>query len=584
MVHDIFIPCKVGTYYLHTKRVLSLEVTSVMVQGLLIEFSGNKVTIKQHEIVYLKDVSAQLQSSAIKKIVSSMGKVDEIVSTLSTSAVVFKELQLPFIGRDTLKMVIPFEVENMLPFALEEAIIDFVITQENREEKKSKVLIAAVRKSDVHAHYELFHKADVALQGLTIDTFALFGLYEHSVREVPVEVPKQTISVMQKISGYRTRLHNLFRQYVLRKEVLPQPISEPSVDIQFKPTRSELLIDISSDSIKVLYLKDGVLDGLRMIPFGITDGILAMSQSLNIPFHDLVQDILTGASDSSIDTMIHAELKKIFDEITRTLLYFEQKEGVNYLQPYKIIISGLYTHMPLFETQAKATLGSHVEVIPVQDILSKLHIQQEGSMQLNSEQAIVLAVGLSDYFDQDINYLQDIATHDRNSVIYLQLLAMVLASLLCIGGTWWRSAQQLQTWNTAFNSSKKQFIQTIETHMNIDLKNEKNLKNIVELAESKLKQERHVWFAFTKQQEASILEYLQDLSIAIDRSSIGLDLRQMHLDFEKVILSGSVKSFEALDTFDEELQSLKLLTLVEKPRELSWTIQLKSKAAMKGAI
>lgn len=124
----------------------------------------------------------------------------------------------------------------------------------------------------------------------------------------------------------------------------------------------------------------------------------------------------------------------------------------------------------------------------------------------------------------------------------------------------------------------------IEQGMGVDLKGEKNLKTIVEQAEETLKRERLLWFSFTKQNEASALEYLQELSIAIDRASIGLELRQMHIDFEKVTMTGSVKSFEALDVFEEELQGLKLLTLVEKPRELTWTIQLQPKDVQKGSL
>ena len=68
MMHDIFIPCRIGNYYLHTTRVLSLEVTPLMVQAVLLEYSGSSVTLKHNVALYLKDGQEQTQLSAIKKL------------------------------------------------------------------------------------------------------------------------------------------------------------------------------------------------------------------------------------------------------------------------------------------------------------------------------------------------------------------------------------------------------------------------------------------------------------------------------------------------------------------------------------
>jgi hypothetical protein len=126
-------------------------------------------------------------------------------------------------------------------------------------------------------------------------------------------------------------------------------------------------------------------------------------------------------------------------------------------------------------------------------------------------------------------------------------------------------------------------VQAIEQHMHIDLHGEKSIKTISEKAEDKLKSEKALWSAFSAQQQHSVLEYLQDLSVQIDRSATGLQVKSMHLDYEKVSMTGTVKSFETKDVFEEELQSLQLLQLLEKPRELSFTIQFKPKEPVKGS-
>lgn len=584
MMHDIFVPCRLGNYYLHKTRILSIEVTPVIVQGLLLEYSGKLITLKHKVVIPLKDFASQTQVNAIKKIVSTVGTFDEVVTTLSSSAIIFKELELPFLGRETLKMVIPFEVENVLPFALDDAVIDFLVTREDSEKRSSTVLVAAVRKEDVRSQFELFQKADISLHILTVDVFALYRLYEVGIDQEPAvdtSVVKTNSFVLTWWASLRKKISGL-----IKRTPTDQPIvmHQDNVLHNFQPKRSEVLIDIGFDSIKLLYVQSGKLGAVRVIPFGIADGLQRISQELNVSYYDLVNDMFSSAPTEKYATSFTHELKIMFDEIARTFLYFQQQKGLDYLKTHRIILSGFYTQKPLFIDQAKNYFGSIVEVIDIPKILKKLGISYQAKETISSEQTMLLASCFAVHNSPENNLLQELAQKSDNRILYVQLLVMICATAICIGGTWWRSSQELQLWQTAYNTSKKQFVNTIEQQMGIDLKGEKNLKTMVEFAEDTLKRERVLWFSFMKQHEASILEYLQDLSIAIDRVSLGLDLRQMHLDYEKITMSGSVKSFEALDVFDEELQELKLLTVVEKPRELSWAIALQPKASQKGSV
>lgn len=579
MMHDIFIPCRLGNYYLHKTRILTIEVTSALVRGLLLKYSGNNVILQKNITIFLKELTQQAQINAIKKIISSVGKVDEVVTTLSSSAIVFKELELPFIGRETLKLVIPFEVEAMLPFPLDESVIDFIITQENFEKKSSTVLVAAVRKEDVQIQFDLFQKADISLELLTIDVFALYQLY-HAMSDQGASLKAvRSSSKMNSLARIPHKIYTTIRKAFGYNVSLGQ---NSSLD-NFQPKRSEVLIDIGFDSIKLLYLIDGVLGGVRVIPFGVADCLQRMSQELNVSSYELVTDLFGSNSSEKYIGIFIQEMQTIFNEISRTFLYFEQQRGIGYLAPHKITMSGFCTQKTVFLEMAKKHFGSIVELFDINRTLQFLRITSKDQNILIPEQTLLLSTDFVWQNNPDNNLLQDLARKSDNKLLYMQLLAMICASIVCIGGTWWRSSQTQQSWLTSYNASKKQFVQTLEQEMNIDLKGEKNLKTMIEQAEQTLKRERALWFSFMKQNESSVLEYLQDLSIAIDRVSLGLELKQMHLDYEKVTMTGSVKNFEALDLFDEELQSLKLLTVVEKPRELSWTIQLQPKSMQKGS-
>ena len=82
MLSDILVPQKIGNYYLFQKRVLSFDVTPMLVQGLLLDYTGKTVQIKNKITIALKDFSAQAQISAIKKIASTIGAYDEVVTSL----------------------------------------------------------------------------------------------------------------------------------------------------------------------------------------------------------------------------------------------------------------------------------------------------------------------------------------------------------------------------------------------------------------------------------------------------------------------------------------------------------------------
>ena len=74
---------------------------------------------------------------------------------LPSSQVIFKELSLPFTGTKKIKMVVPFEVEAMLPFALDAAVIDSIVTKEDLAAQHTDVLVAAVKKEHIE-HASVF--------------------------------------------------------------------------------------------------------------------------------------------------------------------------------------------------------------------------------------------------------------------------------------------------------------------------------------------------------------------------------------------------------------------------------------------
>ena len=181
-IKDIFLPEKIGAYYLFSKIVIGIEINKTHIIATKARISGNTATIEQiiEEQIpeEVADQTISTTSIALQKIFAKIGHYDEIHTLLPSSVIVFKELKLPFISREQLKMVIGFEIEPLLPFPLRDAAIDFIITRIIPEEKSSEIVVTATQKHHIANHLALFESIGLKPDVVTVDMIALYGLYK----------------------------------------------------------------------------------------------------------------------------------------------------------------------------------------------------------------------------------------------------------------------------------------------------------------------------------------------------------------------------------------------------------------------
>lgn len=548
MLKDVIIPSRVGSYFIFPKKVLSIDVTPFAVQAVLIHFVGSKAHIKSNKSVILKDFEKSTIIESIKQVVASFKSYDQVVTSLSSSSIVYKELTLPFVGREKLSMIVGYEVESLLPFALDQSVIDFMILQEDTSKSSSKIMVAAALKENVDEHYDLFKQAGVSLQVMSVDMFALYELYRHGIFQSKVE----------KTSALQSPLRKKLNAGIKTSQ-------------RFGQGQAELLVDFSFDITRVLYVQGGVLKAVRMIPYGVSDIADIISKSLGVAHYEVVQQLIVQHNEDLYEKEIKEGLGKLFKEISKTLSSFEKQVGNDYQKPYKIIMSGLGCHIYQFLQVAQGFIDIPVSEVSLTSIGQRIHMNFAGEVSLDVEYLVVLSMALFTKYNENINFLKHIATKSDTVLLVQQVTSIFILTVACIGMMFWHSSSVLQQWERAYISSKKELVQTIKKNMDLDLQKEKSLKTIVEKTDAMLKKEHQQWFAFSKQAEHSYLEYLQDLSEHIDKESIGLDLKKVSMTPEKVMLSGTLKSFESLEVFEEELAELQLLSLAQKPRELSFS-------------
>jgi len=113
--------------------------------------------------------------AALARLVAQAGQPDIVISALPTDLVSKRLLELPFADSRRLKQVVPFALEEHLPFPVDGAVVTF--TRVGREGSQSLVLAALARKADVQHHLDVLAKAGLDPKIVTLAPFALAALF-----------------------------------------------------------------------------------------------------------------------------------------------------------------------------------------------------------------------------------------------------------------------------------------------------------------------------------------------------------------------------------------------------------------------
>ncbi len=138
------------------QRILSLEIGDADLRAAVVQtsFRDYKVEGFFHEALS-GDLDAQL-----KRFLEAHGQAgDTILSVLPGDRVTWRTFFLPFRDQKKLAQTVPFELENSVPFGLDEVVVDFQVLA--RDRAGTTVLAALVQKQDLERHLELLRRGGV---------------------------------------------------------------------------------------------------------------------------------------------------------------------------------------------------------------------------------------------------------------------------------------------------------------------------------------------------------------------------------------------------------------------------------------
>ncbi len=156
------------------QRILALELGSDRVRAVMAERSWNSFTLVDTYDKVRADDEADL-SGALSRLVVEAGQPDIVISALPANLAVKRLLELPFKDARRLHQVVPFALEEHLPFPVDNGAVAFI--RVGREGDHTLVMAAMVRKTDLQSHLSLLQKQGLDPKTVTLAPLALAAMF-----------------------------------------------------------------------------------------------------------------------------------------------------------------------------------------------------------------------------------------------------------------------------------------------------------------------------------------------------------------------------------------------------------------------
>lgn len=180
---EVVIPEEVNGYYVLPTTLVGVTIKQEVINATIIFLKGSTISIEKIISEPLDNSQEQTPATiatALTLLFKKIGSYSHVTLSIQSSAVIFKDMSFSFADPEKIAMIIPFEVESMLPFAPHEAYLDFITTKTSLTEPSTTVIAAAIQKKWITESLAPFEQASIEVSRVTTDTIALYGLCKRS--------------------------------------------------------------------------------------------------------------------------------------------------------------------------------------------------------------------------------------------------------------------------------------------------------------------------------------------------------------------------------------------------------------------
>lgn len=532
MMQEILLPEHIGGYYLFAKRIVGIEITATDVYVTYVHVQGRKISIQNciQAPIERDNGLDQLERTAraLSSATTGIGSAEYDVA-LSSTHVIFKHLKVPFTDRQKIQKIIEFEVEPLLPFAVQDAIIDFMITKYIPEEQSASILVAAVQKQYIEQQLALFSAAGLQPTIITVDVLRLYGLY----------------------------------------------LKNPSYVAQ---TGSVALLDIGFQISKIAYIIDGELRFVRTLPIGVAQIAKGMAQQLNLSANDIFDELMRfGFEKANAPEYTDALAKAcsaFIEQIQFSLQSFTaQASQQNPLE--QLILLGLGATISGIAPWIHNRMELPTTLFNLDEIITAEQIRLDGISHIPLTHCISTATALPDARTQEINLRQKEFAQATTGLLIKQLATAAILLTAIFALLLVHDYVQIRKLSNEVIASKKQAASALRSRFK-DLSSGNNIDSLLDDAKREIEIEEKLWSPFSASSRNSFLYYLLELTNIYNQKSLGLIVDRIGLDQDKRVmrLKGQVKDFPALTELEQELRQSGLFRTVPRPDYESFDMEL----------
>jgi len=136
MIKNLFLPEQIRGSFIFDQTYLGLEITKTSLAGTKIKVSGKKASILDfYYVPVIKKENETAEESTISALNDLHKKTGSchVKLSLPNNIAIFKELSFPFLEKEKIKQVLPYELDPQIPFSIHDIAFDFIITKQDKE-------------------------------------------------------------------------------------------------------------------------------------------------------------------------------------------------------------------------------------------------------------------------------------------------------------------------------------------------------------------------------------------------------------------------------------------------------------------
>lgn len=522
IIKDIFIPSTIGSFVVGNKVIIGCEVNQLELRAAKVKASGNKRTIESYYEVSINQDMAQpfadRLSRAISELRDQIGSFDQFNLVLPGSIVIFKEITVPFTDYDNIKKVAPFEVEQQLPFPVQDAYLDAIIIE--TKEGKSRVLVALCKREYFEEYIRPFYNNNITVNRVTVDMIEWMGF----VKAIP--------------------------EYAQQKE----PYA---------------LIEIDLHATRIILIEDNKILGSRYLSKGIRDIVTLMDQEQEASIDYFMR---YGFKEERIKQAASS----FVEDLRFTLNAFAKQHQVRLS---KVFVAGVAQETVDIIDYLSAQLEIPVEKFYSHKIIHNgtIGTQNQQGIPGGYEVSLAAALMLDDTYLFNIAWMVENPKEER--IVYFQFIAAAVLTGAILVSLFLYSFFTIRSLKKEATQSEIEAIDKLKRAFALR-KTPSTLETALTAAKQELAKEQSIWFALSTNNRFSYLTYLQELFARIDSDGLGLDLKKLTIkssdtgNEDIMTLEGSVANYDALRAFEEALTQSKLFKTVPKLQETKFNITL----------